>query len=84
MVTLYEREGCHLCAEAYRALRRISLDRALRIERVDITRDAAVERRYLVRIPVLRIDGREVDAAGLSDGEIARWIGAGASAEGSP
>ncbi|HEX9270479.1 MAG TPA: glutaredoxin family protein [Candidatus Limnocylindria bacterium] len=74
-VRLYERPGCHLCEETHRALRRIGLDRALAIERVDITRDEALERRYLVRIPVLAVGAAELDAAGLDDAGLARWLG---------
>ena len=73
-VTLYEREGCHLCDEAHRALRRIGLDRPLAIERVDITTDPALERRYVVRIPVLAVGDAELDAAGVGDREIADWL----------
>ena len=73
-VTLYARAGCHLCEETHRALRRIGLDRALAIDRVDITFDPALELRYVVRIPVLKVGAEELDAAGLTDREIAAWI----------
>ena len=74
VVTLYERAGCHLCDKTHRALRRIGLDRALAIERVDIASDPELERRYLVRIPVLAAGPAELDAANLSDREIAAWL----------
>ena len=70
-VTLYERAGCHLCEEVADALRRIG---RLSIDHVDIAADPELERRYLVRIPVLATEGRELDAAGLSDREIAAWL----------
>jgi hypothetical protein len=73
-VTLYERAGCHLCEETHRALRRIGLDRPLEIERVDIATGPALERRYLTRIPVLRVGAAELDTAGLPDREIADWL----------
>lgn len=73
-VVLYERPGCHLCAETYRALRRIGLERALEIERVDIEAQAALRNRYALRIPVLRAGDRELDAAGLPDAAIAGWL----------
>jgi len=73
-VRLYERAGCHLCEETHRALRRIGLDRPLAIERVDIAADPAIELRYMVRIPVLRVGDAELDAAGLADREIAAWL----------
>lgn len=74
-MTLYERPGCGLCAETYRALRRIGLDRPLAIERTDVVADPALER-LLLRIPVLRVGGEELDAAGLSERELARWLAA--------
>jgi hypothetical protein len=74
VVTLYERAGCHLCEETHRALRRIGLDRPLDVRRVDITTDPALERRYVVRIPVLAAGEDELDAAGLADREIAAWL----------
>jgi glutaredoxin len=73
-VTLYERAGCHLCEETHRALRRIGLDRPLAIQRVDIAADPALELRYVVRIPVLAAGEAELDAAELTDEEIADWL----------
>lgn len=75
-VTLYERPGCHLCEESYRALRRIGFDRPLEITRIDIATDAALEHRYVVRIPVLTALGNELDAAGLDDRRLAAWLDA--------
>lgn len=76
-VRLMERPGCELCAETHRALRRIALDRPLEIERVDITAGPElVQDRYVLRIPVLVAGGEELDAAGLEDGAIARWLNA--------
>ncbi len=68
-VILYERPGCQLCDAAYRALRRVGLDRPLEIERVTTDDD-----RYLLRVPVLRVGEAELDAAGLEDGAVARWL----------
>ncbi len=73
-VTLYERAGCHLCEETHRALRRIGLDRPLAIERVDVAADPALELRFVVRIPVLAVGEAELDAAGLTDLQIADWL----------
>jgi thioredoxin reductase (NADPH) len=73
-ITLYERAGCHLCEETHRSLRRIGLDRALALTRVDIAAEPALERRYLVRIPVILVGEHELDAAGVADRELAAWI----------
>src|SRR5206468_2932951 len=73
-VRLLEKPDCGLCAEAYRALRRVSLDDPLKIDRVDITTDPALFAEYALRIPVITIGDRELDAAGIDDREIRTWL----------
>ncbi|HEV8536499.1 MAG TPA: glutaredoxin family protein [Candidatus Limnocylindria bacterium] len=73
-VRLLEKPDCGLCAEAHRALRRVALDRPLEIERVDITQDATLFDRYALRIPVIVMGERELDAAGLDDRALAEWL----------
>lgn len=73
-VRLLETPDCGLCAEAYRALRRVSLDIPLAIERVDITTDDQLRDRFALRVPVIVMGQRELDAAGLADREIAAWL----------
>lgn len=73
-VRLFERAGCGLCDQAHRGLRRIGLDRPLEVERVDIEAAAALRDRYVLRIPVLRVGEAELDAAGLDDAALARWL----------
>lgn len=69
-----ERPDCGLCEEALAALRRLSRRKRLDIERVDITRDSALLDRYVVRIPVLVVGDAELDAAGIDDAAIGRWL----------
>ena len=70
-----EKAGCHLCAEAYRALRRIALDRPLEIERIDIEKGPNdLHDRYVLRIPVAAVGDDELDVAGLDDAAIGRWL----------
>jgi len=82
-VRLYEKAGCGLCAEVYRALTRIGMDVALEIERVDIEGDPALFDRYAVRIPVIGVrgeggeGGEELDAAGLDEVAIRRFLARG-------
>src|SRR3989442_15092374 len=73
-VRLLEKPDCGLCAEVYRALRRVSLDIPLDIERVDITHHAATFDRYALRIPVLAMGERELEAAGVDDRTLASWL----------
>ena len=55
-VTLYGRPGCHLCDDARAALERMGVA----YEEVDITTDEALHARYLERIPVVVLAGREL------------------------
>ncbi len=74
-VRLLEKADCGLCGEAHRALRRIGLERPLEITRVDLASlDDATRDRYLLRIPVLVVREQELDAAGLEDAAIERWL----------
>lgn len=74
VVRLYERAGCHLCDETHRALRRAGLDLPLQIERIDVDTDEALMRRYTLRVPVIALGGDELDAAGVADAVLARWL----------
>ena len=58
-ITLYSRQGCHLCEAAEAVIRDIATDLAT-IEVIDIDADPALVERYTVRVPVVAIDGSEV------------------------
>jgi hypothetical protein len=73
-VRLLEKADCGLCAEASRALHRVALDVPLDVDRVDITADPALFDRYALRIPVVTMGERELDAAGLDDRAIRAWL----------
>ena len=59
-VTLYGRPGCHLCDDARAVLERIRADTPFRLVERDIEADDDLLRRYLERIPVVAVDGREL------------------------
>jgi hypothetical protein len=73
-VVLYEKAGCGLCAEAFRALSRIALDLPIEIVRVDIERQPSLFDRYALRIPVISVETRELDAAGIAERELRRFL----------
>jgi hypothetical protein len=73
-VRLLEKPECGLCAEAYRALRRVALDVPLDVDRVDITKDPVLFDRFALRIPVFTMGERELDAAGVDDRAIRAWL----------
>ena len=59
-VTLYRRAGCHLCDDARAVLERIRADEPFELVERDIEADDDLLRRYLERIPVVALDGREL------------------------
>jgi hypothetical protein len=67
-VTLYERDGCHLCEET-----RVVLDEMLGQDgytRVDIETDDGLVLRYGFRIPVIALDGTDRLEAPITRGDL--------------
>ncbi len=60
-VTLYGRDGCHLCDEARDALLALSAELgSIELREVDIEHDDRLLSAYLERIPVVELNGRRV------------------------
>ena len=59
-VTLYGRDGCHLCDAAQAVLERLRATTPFRLHLVDIDSDDDLLRRYLERIPVISLNGEEL------------------------
>jgi hypothetical protein len=73
-VTLYGREGCHLCDDARAALERVRAVRPFRLVEIDIESDDALLARYLERIPVVLLDGEELFELFVDEQALARTI----------
>jgi glutaredoxin len=62
-ITLYGREGCHLCEEARVAIEALARELGgIELREVDIETDEGLLRTHLERIPVVELDGREVSS----------------------
>ena len=59
-VTLYGRPGCHLCDDVREVLERVRSEVPFELVERDIEKDDDLLRRYLERIPVVAVDGREL------------------------
>ena len=59
-LTLYSRPGCHLCDDARAALERVRARAPFTLREVNIETDDSLHSRYLERIPVVAVDGREL------------------------
>lgn len=76
-LTLYHREGCHLCDDMVLELEHAQAELGFQINRIDIDADPALRRRFNEKVPVLalgedivcchRLDERALRQA-LSDG----------------
>jgi hypothetical protein len=60
-VTLYGREGCHLCDDARAVVEEVCAELGESWTEVDIDTDPALQDRYGEEIPVTLVDGRQHD-----------------------
>lgn len=58
-ITVYSRQGCHLCEEAEVVVRRVA-GHDHTVEVLDIDADPALRDAYTIRVPVVAVDGDEV------------------------
>ena len=60
-VTLYGREGCHLCEEARAVVAAVCAELGEEYAEVDIDTDPALQDRFGEEVPVTFVDGRQHD-----------------------
>jgi len=73
-VVLYGRPDCHLCDDARAVLERVLAELGLTLTERNIDEDAALQRAYLERIPVVAIDGREAFDFFVDENELRRLL----------
>lgn len=73
-LTLYSRPGCHLCEHLETELHELLQGRDVAVRIVDITDDPALEREYLIRIPVLTDGATELSEYPLDRARVERWL----------
>jgi glutaredoxin len=72
-VIVYSREGCHICDRAIQILRELAKTRNFNLDVVDIRTDELLLKEYLIRIPVVRVDGVDLlEAEDLANPKDAR------------
>ncbi|MGD6842878.1 glutaredoxin family protein [Bacillus infantis] len=57
---LYTREGCHLCDHAKKIILNLQAAHEFELEEVDISTNDDLTERYGLMIPVVELDGEEV------------------------
>lgn len=61
LVTVYSRQGCHLCDVALEALTSLQGELDFDLEKLFIDGDEELEKKYGEQIPVIQIDGEHHD-----------------------
>ena len=69
-LTLYHREGCHLCEAMLQALLGLQPQLGFALQTVDIDRDPELSRRYDEWVPVLCAGEREICHYRLDEGAL--------------
>lgn len=77
-ITLYGRQGCHLCDEARAVVERVCADTGERYVEVDVDTDPELVRRFNDEVPVTFVDGRQHDFWRVDEARLRAALAAGA------
>lgn len=75
-VTLFTRDGCHLCDDALSVLERVREALPFDLEIVDLDREASPDKLalYTLEVPVIELDGRKIMKYHVDEGRLARLL----------
>jgi glutaredoxin len=73
-VTVYSRQGCHLCDVVKEQLARLQQRAAFTWREIDIDSDPALLARYNDEVPVVFLDGRKAFKYHLDEAEFLRRL----------
>ncbi len=75
-LTIYTRQGCHLCQEMKVIVERVVRDTrtVAEVEEIDIANDPDLEARYGLEIPVLLVNGKKAAKYRVSEQELTRIL----------
>ena len=73
-VIVYGRPGCHLCEDALAIVEAVRARVPFELEQRDIESDEGWFKRYLERIPVVEIEGREAFELFVDAGRLERML----------
>ena len=60
-ITIYSRNGCHLCDDAFNTLESMREELNFEIDVIDIDQNAELVKLYSDQVPVIHIDGEHHD-----------------------
>jgi thiol-disulfide isomerase/thioredoxin len=73
-VTLYTREGCHLCEVVAVQLEKLQKETPFSVETVDVDGDPALAELYGMEVPVVMLDGKKVAKYHLDEDMLRRRL----------
>ena len=73
-LTIYSRPGCHLCDEMKAVIERVGRSVPLTVDEIDISRDAELDERYRLEVPVLMVDGKKAAKYRITEEELTRIL----------
>lgn len=76
-VTVYTRDGCHLCDNACATVQRVSAELAVTWSAVNIDSDAQLRARYSEEVPVILVDGAQIAYWRIDEDKLRTALSAG-------
>ena len=73
-VTIYSRRECHLCDVVLRIVQQVQTGHPFTLTQVKIDDDPLLLEQYGTRVPVVAINGREMFAGKVTEGDFRRAI----------
>ena len=73
-LTIYSRPGCHLCDEMKAVIERVGRSVPLTVDEIDISRDAELDERYRLEVPVLMVNGKKAAKYRITEEELTRIL----------
>jgi glutaredoxin len=74
VITLYSRNGCHLCEHAKETLLELKSDYHFTLEEVDIEKSEELTELYGFSIPVVLVNGEEVAFGKFTKIDVSRYL----------
>ena len=59
-IVVFSKPGCHICEQAIEILQSLLKTRTFELEIVDITKNDELFKTYMLKIPVIQLDGKDV------------------------
>lgn len=73
-VVLYTKLHCPLCDDAHKLLQKLQLEIPFHIQTIDIYKDDVLLEKYGLMIPVIEVDGEEIDYGRINEEKVKKAL----------